>query len=119
MADNVVSLYGSSYGFLNGSGSGSNADRWVAPRTGKYRITTNAYFNHSASYSNPRLYAYKNNTDPCNITSASSTGQDIATSTSAIIQMNQGDYINWKVMGTGALIWRGPYHTFFRIESVD
>ena len=118
-ADNVISLYGSSYGFLNGSGSGSNADRWVAPRAGKYRITTNAYFNHSPLYSNPRLYALKNNTEVCNITSATTAGQDIATSTSAIIQLNQGEYINWKIMGSGALLWLGPYHTFFRIESVE
>lgn len=123
MADNVVTLYGSSYGFLESTvaGTGTGKDRWVAPRNGRYRITTNAYFNPSA-YTNPRLYAYKNNTDVCNITSAigtSTTGQDIATSTSAIIQMNQGDYINWKVMGSGAKIWRGTYHTFFRVESVD
>lgn len=119
-ADNVVQLYGASYGFFNGSGTGSLGDRWVAPRNGKYRITTNAYFNASI-YTNPRFYAYKNNTEVCNITSAQSntTSPDIATSTSAIISMNQGDYINWKVQGGGARIYRGEYHTFFRIESVE
>lgn len=118
-ADNVVDVYGSSYGFFNGTGSGSSSDRWVAPFTGKFRITTNAYFNYNAGYANPRLYAYKNGTTICNITSASSSGQDIATTTSAIISMNQGDYINWRVEGSGAQIWRGLYHTFFRIESVE
>jgi hypothetical protein len=118
-ADNVVAVYGSSYGFFNGTGSGSSGDKWVAPFTGKYRITTNAYFNHNVGYSNPRLYAFKNNSSICNITSATTGGQDIATSTSAIISMNQGDFINWKVDGSGASIYRGLYHTFFRIESVE
>ena len=118
-ADNVVALYGSSYGFFNGSGTGSSGDKWVAPFTGKYRITTNAYFNHNAGYTNPRLYAFKNNLSVCNITSANTGGQDIATSTSAIISLNQGDFINWKVDGSGAWIYRGLYHTFFRIESVE
>ncbi len=118
-ADNVKSLYGTSFGFINGTGSGASGDRWVAPYTGKFRITTNAYFNYSSSYANPRLYAFKNNNTICNITSANNTSQDIATSTSAIIQLNQGEYINWKVAGSGARIYRGDYHTFFRIESVE
>lgn len=118
-ADNVVALYGTNYGFFDGTGTGSSGDKWVAPFTGKFRITTNAYFNYNSSYNNPRLYAYKNNNEVCNVTSANNTSADIATSTSAIISMNQGDYINWKVQGSGAQIWRGLYHTFFRIESVE
>jgi hypothetical protein len=119
-ADNVKSLYGSSFGFIEGTGSnGFDSDRWVAPFSGKFRITTNAYFNYSASYINPRLYALKNNNTTCNVTSANNTSADIATSTSAIIEMNQGEYINWKVFGGGARIYRGLYHTYFRIESVE
>lgn len=111
-ADNVVTLYGSNYGW-NDAGQ-----KWVAPFAGKFRVTTNVYFNNDAAYSNPRLYAFLNNTTVCNITSASSNGNDIATSTSAIIQMNQGEYINWKISGSGARIYCGEYHTFVRIESV-
>ncbi len=123
-ADNVKNLYGVSYGFIQGTGSGATGDRWVAPFTGKFRITTNAYFNYDASYANPRLYAYKANSTGgsvtvCNITSVNSTGQDIATSTSAIISMNKDDIIFWRVEGSGARIYRGLYHTFFRIESVE
>ena len=111
-ADNVVSLYGSNYGWNN------TLKRWVAPFTGKYRITTNVYFNYNASYVNPRVYAYQNNTAVCNITSASSNGSDMTSATSAIIQLSQGDYINWKVMSSGAAVYCGEYHTFMRIESV-
>ena len=123
-ADNVKNLYGVSYGFIQGTGSGATGDRWVAPFTGKFRITTNAYFNYDVSYANPRLYAYKANSTGgsatvCNITSVNSTGQDIATSTSAIISMNKDDIIFWRVEGSGARIYRGLYHTFFRIESVE
>lgn len=118
-ADNVKTLYGNTYGFIQGAGAGSLGDKWVAPFTGKFRVTTNAYFNYSATYPNPRFYAYKNDVDLCNVTSANNTSQDIATSTSAIISMNQGDFINWRVQGTGASMWRGPYHTFFRVESVE
>jgi hypothetical protein len=117
-ADNVVAVYGSSYGFFNGTGTGSSSDKWVAPFTGKFRVTTNVYFNHNASYANPRVYAYLNNTTICNITSVNTGGQDLATCTSAIISMNQGDYINWKVE-YNSQIWRGLYHTFFRVESVE
>lgn len=111
-ADNVKTLYGNSYGWDNTN------KRWIAPFSGKYRVTTNAYFNHNAGYANPRLYAWLNNTYICNITSANTNGSDISTSTSAIIQLNQGDYINWKVAGSGAQIYCGEYHTFVRIESV-
>jgi hypothetical protein len=118
-ADNVQALYGPSYGFISGTGSGATGDRWVAPYSGKFRVTTNAYFNYSTTFTNPRLYAYKNNTSVCNVTSANNTSADIATSTSAIVQLNQGEYINWKVAGGGARIYRGLYHTFFRVESVE
>jgi hypothetical protein len=119
-ADNVSIAYPScgTCGFVNGTGTGSNSDIWVAPFTGKFRVTTNVYFNHNASYANPRVYAYKNNTDVCNITSVTTNGQDIATSTSAVIDMNQGDYINWRAEYSSQ-IWRAKYHTFFRIESVE
>ncbi|MBM3921037.1 MAG: hypothetical protein FJ347_07420 [Sphingomonadales bacterium] len=117
-ADNVKAVYGSSYGFFDGSGTGSSSDRWVAPFTGKFRVTTNVYFNHNASYGNPRLYAYLNDATICNILSVNTGGQDLATCTSAIISMNQGDYINWKFQNASQ-IWRGLYHTFFRIESVE
>ncbi len=111
-ADNVKTLYGNTYGWDNTN------KRWIAPFSGKYRVTTNAYFNHNAGYGNPRLYARVNNTNLCNITSANTNGSDISTSTSAIIQLNQGDYSNWKVAGSGAQIYCGEYHTFVRIESV-
>jgi hypothetical protein len=111
-ADNVVSLYGSSYGW-NDAGQ-----KWVAPFTGKYRVTTNVYFNSNPSYANPRLYGYVNNSTVCNITSAPNGGNDSTSNTSAIIQLNQGDYINWKIQGSGAHIYCGEYHTFVRIESV-
>jgi len=118
-ADNVKTVYGLSYGFFDGTGTGSSSDRWVAPFTGKFRVTTNVYFNANASYGNPRFYAYLNNTTICNILSANYTGgADLATCTSAIISMNQGDYINWKVHHSSQ-IWRGKYHTFFRVESVE
>jgi hypothetical protein len=124
VADNVVTTYGSNYGW-----DGSN-ERWIAPRTGKYRVTTNVYFNHNASFPNPRLYAYKCNSDGsnptvCNITSATTGGNDLSTSTSAIISMTAGQYIEWWVpMAAGnynysATIWHGGYHTFMRIESVE
>jgi len=120
-ADNVKRLYGNSYGFIQGTGTGTNSDKWVAPYTGKFRITTNAYFNPDANTTNPRLYAYKNDSEVCNITSvigSSGAGLDIATTTSSIIELNKDDFINWKFQ-YASRIWRGKYHTFFRIESVE
>jgi hypothetical protein len=32
--------------------------------------------------------------------------------------MSKGDYINWKIDGSGARIYCYEYHTFVRIESV-
>lgn len=120
-ADNVKSLYGNSYGFIQGTGTGTSGDKWVAPYTGKFRITTNAYFNPDANTPNPRLYAYKNDSEICNVTSVIGTGVnglDIATTTSSIIELNQNDFINWK-FPHASRIWRQKYHTFFRIESVQ
>jgi len=93
--------------------------RWIAPFNGLYRVTSNIYFNQNASYTNPRVYAYKNGSEVCNITSVNqpSGSFDIATSTSAIIQLNQGDYVIWK--SSGALIYCYDYHTFIRVESVQ
>ena len=112
-ADNVKTLYGNTYGWDNTN------KRWVAPFNGLYRVTSNMYFNPNNSYLNPRVYAYKNGTDVCNITSVNMPvgSYDIATSTSAIIHLNQGDYVIWK--STGATIYGGDYHTFIRVESVQ
>lgn len=112
-ADNVKSLYGNTYGWDNTN------KRWVAPFSGLYRVTSNIYFNPNNSYVNPRVYAYKNGIEVCNITSVNqpSGSNDIATSTSAIIQLNQGDYIVWKSSG-GAQIYCFDYHSFIRVESV-
>lgn len=114
-ADNVKSLYGNTYGWDNTN------KRWVAPFTGLYRITSNFYFNPDNSYPNPRVYAYKNGTEVCGIISANqpSGSADIATSTSAIIQLNQGDYVIWKSAAQGAKVYCGEYHSFIRVESVQ
>lgn len=113
-ADNVKSLYGNTYGWDNTN------KRWVAPFNGLYRVTSNIYYNPNNTYINPRVYGYKNGTIICNITSVNmpSGSSDIATSTSAIIQLNQGEYIEWKA-GFGATIYCGEYHTFIRVESVQ
>ena len=119
VADNVVTTYGSSYGWDNTN------KRWVAPRNGKYRITTNAYLNHNPSFLNPRLYAFLYNANGsggtiCNILSATTSGSDLSTSTSAIISMTTGQYIEWVVPSTySAKLYLALYHTFMRIESVE
>jgi hypothetical protein len=110
--ENVKTVYGNSYGWIDAS------QRWVAPYTGKYRVTTNMYFNITSSV-NPRLYAYINGTTVCNITSGSNTGSSDGTSyTSAIVSLNQGDYIQWKT-ATAAVLYGADYHTFIRVESVE
>ena len=113
-ADNVKTLYGSTYGWDNTN------KRWVAPFSGLYRVTSNFYFNLNSSYTNPRVYAYKNGSEVCSIVSVNmpSGSSDIATSTSAIIQLNQGDYVIWKTTG-GAQIYCFDYHSFIRVESVQ
>ncbi len=115
-ADNVKTLFGNSYGWDN------TTKKWIAPFTGKYRVTSNVYYNPNGSIVNPRVNAYKNGTEVCNITSVSQPAGsgDIATSTSAIIQLNKDDYIIWKAAGSGgASIFCFDYHTFFRVESVE
>ena len=119
IADNVKGLFGSSYGFVDGTGSsGSNSDRWVAPYSGKFRVTTTVYFNQNATYPTPRFVARKNNADMVNMLGGSNSATDITLSTSSIVSLNQNEYINWRI-SNGASIWRGPYHTFFRVESVE
>jgi hypothetical protein len=110
--ENVKTIYGNSYGWIDAT------QRWVAPYTGKYRVTTNMYFNITSSV-NPRLYAYINDTYICNITSGSNTGSSDGTSyTSAIVSLNQGDYIQWKA-ATATVLFGLDYHTFIRVESVE
>lgn len=123
--ENVKAVYGNAYGWNDAS------QRWVAPYTGKYRVTTNGYFNPfgptgTASSINPRIYGYKNSTSPINIVSVfmnNASNSDIASSTSAIVELNQGEYIDWRAQtgpGTGiAILFGGNYHTFIRVESVE
>lgn len=123
--ENVKTVYGNAYGWND------TAQRWIAPYTGKYRVTTNGYFNAfgptgNASSINPRLYGYKNGIFPINIVSVfmnSASNSDIASSTSAIVNLNQGEYIEWRARtgpGTGiAVLFGGDYHTFIRVESVE
>ena len=114
MGENIKTIYGNSYGWIDAT------QRWVAPYTGKYRVTTNMYFNpFSPSSSNPRLYALVNGTSVCNVTSATNNGLDDGTAyTSAIVSLNQGDYIQW-VAQASAVLYGGDYHTFIRVESVE
>ncbi|CAN1506250.1 hypothetical protein MCEGE10_00654 [Flavobacteriaceae bacterium] len=68
------------------------------------------------------MYAYKNGSEICGIISVNmpSGSSYIATSTSAIIQLNQGDYVIWKTTVTGgAQIYCFDYHSFIRVESVQ
>ena len=115
--ENVKTIYGNSYGWIDAT------QRWVAPYTGKYRVTTNMYYN-SNSGGNPRVYAYVNGSTICNITSASNDGVTDGTAyTSAIVTLNQGDYIVWSIpTGTTAYkaaLYGDDYHTFIRVESVE
>ncbi|SMP14856.1 hypothetical protein [Chryseobacterium profundimaris] len=115
--ENVKTIYGNSYGWIDAT------QRWVAPYTGKYRVTTNMYYNPSSG-GNPRVYAYVNGSTTCNITSASNDGATDGTAyTSAIVTLNQGDYVVWSIP-TGfaaykAALYGGDYHTFIRVESVE
>ncbi|WP_449388969.1 hypothetical protein [Chryseobacterium lineare] len=110
--ENIKTIYGSSYGWIDAT------QRWVAPYTGKYRVTTNMYFNPTSSV-NPRLYAYINNYSVCNITSATNSGSSDGTAyTSAIVSLNQGDYIQWKAE-TNVVLYGDNYHTFIRVESIE
>lgn len=108
-ADNVKALYGNTYGWDDTN------KRWVAPYTGLFEVTSNFYFNPHTS--NPRIYGYKNGTIICGIVSVSSGSADIASYTSAIIQLNQGDYIEWKAAGS-ARIYCFDYHSFIRVRSM-
>lgn len=115
--ENVKTIYGNSYGWIDAT------QRWVAPYNGKYRVTTNMYYNPSSG-GNPRVYAYVNGSTTCNITSASNDKATDGTAyTSAIVTLNQGDYIVWSVptgfAGYKATLYGGDYHTFIRVESVE
>jgi hypothetical protein len=115
--ENVKTVYGNSYGWIDAT------QRWVAPYTGKYRVTTNMYFNPTSG-SNPRLYAFVNGSAICNITSATNNGTADGTAyTSAIVTLNQGDYIVWAIPSSFAIykavLFGGDYHTFIRVESVE
>lgn len=123
--ENVKTVYGNSYGWNDMS------QRWIAPYTGKYRVTTNGYFNPVgvggvSSAVNPRLYGFKNGLAPINIVSVLMTGSssDIASSTSAIVELNKDEYIEWRAydgaISSGKIIlYSGNYHTFIRVESVE
>jgi len=114
-ADNVKTLYGNTYGWDNTN------KRWVAPFNGKFRVTVNGYFNFSGTV-NPRIYAYKNGTDNCGILSVSqpSGSGDISTSTSAIISLTTGDYVEFRAGAAASIkLYMFEYHTFIRVESVE
>jgi len=114
-ADNVKALYGASYGWDNTN------NRWVAPFTGKYRVTLNGYFNAITTV-NPRIYAFKNGIETCGIVSVSqpSGSNDISSSTSAIISLNAGDYVEFRAGAGGQIrLYMHDYHTFIRVESVE
>ena len=114
-ADNVKALYGPAYGWDN-----TNM-RWVAPFSGKYRVTINGYFN-AISTVNPRIYAYKNGSIICGIVSVSqpSGSNDVSSSTSAIISLNAGDWVEFRAGSGGSIrLYMGEYHTFVRVESVE
>ncbi|HEY0110060.1 MAG TPA: hypothetical protein VGB67_10560, partial [Fibrella sp.] len=89
-ADNVKALYGTAYGWDNTN------KRWVAPFSGKFRVTINGYFNPMSTV-NPRIYAYRNGTTACGIVSVTqpSGAGDISSSTSAIISLNAGEYVEF------------------------
>ncbi|WP_374458500.1 beta strand repeat-containing protein [Chryseobacterium taeanense] len=114
--ENIKAIYGNSYGWIDAT------QRWVAPYTGKYRVTTNMYFN-SSSGANPRLYAYLNGSTTCNITSATNGSNDGTAYTSAIVSLNQNDYIEWKIPPGctcfNATLFGADYYTFIRVESVE
>lgn len=115
-ADNVKTIYGSTYGWDNVN------KRWVAPVNGKYRVTINGYFNNNGSNVNPRIYAYKNGTIICGIVSVTqpSGAGDIASSTAAIISLNAGDWVEFRAGPSGGIrLYMGDYHTFIRVESVE
>jgi hypothetical protein len=114
-ADNVKTIYGSAYGWDNIN------KRWVAPFTGKYRVTINGYFNPIATV-NPRVYAYKNGSETCGIVSVTqpSGASDISSSTSAIISLNAGEYVEFRAGTSDPIrLYMDDYHTFIRIESVE
>jgi hypothetical protein len=114
-ADNVKALYGAAYGWDN------TQKRWVAPFSGKYRVTINGYFNPTSTV-NPRIYAYKNGTSTCGIVSVTqpSGASDISSSTSAIISLNAGEYVEFRAgSGDAIRLYMDDYHTFIRIESVE
>ncbi|WP_312903246.1 hypothetical protein, partial [Chryseobacterium taichungense] len=115
--ENIKAIYGNSYGWIDAT------QRWIAPYTGKYRVTTNMYFNNSSG-TNPRLYAYLNGSTTCNITSATNNGSTDGTAyTSAIVSLNQNDYIEWKIPPGctcfNATLFGADYYTFIRVESVE
>jgi hypothetical protein len=115
-ADNVKALYGNSFGWDNIN------KRWVAPFTGKYRVTINGYFNAITNVLNPRIYAYKNGTETCGIVSVTQPNgsSDISSSTSAIISLNAGEYVEFRAgSGSASRLYMHDYHTFIRIESVE
>jgi len=115
MGDNVKGIYGSSFGWDNTN------KRWVAPFTGRYRITINGYFNPRADNVNPRIYAYKNGTSVAGLVSVNqpSGSSDISNSTSTIVQMNQGEWVEFRAFLSPITIWCNNYHTFIRVESIE
>jgi hypothetical protein len=114
-ADNVKTIYGSAYGWDNTN------KRWIAPFNGKYRLTINGYFNPISTV-NPRIYAHKNGTATCGIVSVTQPpgSSDISSSTSAIISLNMGEYVEFRAGGAAPIrLYMDDYHTFIRIESVE
>jgi hypothetical protein len=115
-ADNVKERYGAAYGWDNTN------KRWVAPFSGRFRLTMNADFReHSQAPETPGMIAYKNGTEGCayiGVFVDAASGANCS-STSVFVELSEGDYIEFRTGGGRTMLYGYPNHTFFRVESVD
>ena len=115
-ANNAYGIGGFHYnrgGFYNGGALGGYNVVHV-PATGLYRVTLNIYLagNHAG-----RIYVKKNNaTDVCFIQTVN-TNVDSIQCTEGLIEMNQGDYLNYYVLNN-LNTYHNNHHTYVMVEYI-
>lgn len=120
IVDQIKTNLGSQYGF------DVSTQEFVAPKDGLYKFFLNIYFTDPATGSigrNARVYPFKNGV---RMNDAGFVSVQIETfnqngNTSFIVNLKQGDLVDFRVYGGAALdvaFWYGAGHTYFSIESL-
>ena len=118
LVDKVKDIYGAAYGWDNAN------QQYIAPITGKYRITYQVYFGTRGELgSNFRAYLHCNGSpySIAGLVSVTDTGSQIAAYTMGIGDLNKDDVLDLRIGGhpSGKVsYYSGIGHTFLIIESL-